>query len=66
MNPEKWATLLASNVELALSARYSTGGKRNENVEIWKGVMVGGCCKAGPGSIKALREECAKKGLLGI
>lgn len=45
-----WAELVADAVGDALESGQ------------WEGVVAGGCCKAGPGAIKALRDEVTKRG----
>lgn len=50
-----WATLVADAVAEAVPT-----GKGQEDT--WAGVVVGGCCKAGPGAIKALRQEVERRG----
>jgi len=50
MNENKWSVTLADVVGQALS----TG--------VWGGVVAGGCCKATPGAIGELRNECEARG----
>jgi len=45
-----WAALVADAVGDALGCGA------------WEGVVAGGCCKAGPGAIRALRDEVERRG----
>ncbi|GAA5944294.1 hypothetical protein JCM3775_003315 [Rhodotorula graminis] len=45
-----WAALVADAVGDALACGE------------WEGVVAGGCCKAGPGAIRALRDEVERRG----
>lgn len=53
LTDDAWASLVADAVQVGRAA-----GK----AEIWGGVIVGGCCKAGPGAIRALKVEVVKRG----
>ncbi|GAA5852617.1 hypothetical protein JCM8547_002565 [Rhodosporidiobolus lusitaniae] len=46
----KWAGLVAGAVQVGRESGA------------WEGVVVGGCCKAGPGAIRALRDEVGRRG----
>ncbi|BGP14814.1 hypothetical protein JCM10213_001819 [Rhodosporidiobolus nylandii] len=52
LTDDKWAVLVAD----AVRAGREAGA--------WGGVMAGGCCKAGPSAIKALKEEVGRRGWL--
>ncbi|GAA5938314.1 homocysteine S-methyltransferase family protein [Sporobolomyces koalae] len=52
LTDQKWANMVADAMEAA----------RNPQVAAWSGVIGGGCCKAGPSAIKALRAEVEKRG----
>lgn len=58
MSTPLWAQLNTSTVKAALAHSTEAGAS------VWGGVIAGGCCKAGPEAIKALREECVKEGLI--
>ncbi|GAA6055939.1 hypothetical protein JCM3770_005605 [Rhodotorula araucariae] len=45
-----WAAHVADAVDTALESA------------VWGGVLAGGCCKAGPGAIRALADECRRRG----
>ncbi|GAA6027963.1 hypothetical protein JCM8097_001803 [Rhodosporidiobolus ruineniae] len=53
LTDNKWAVLVAD----AAGVARASGA--------WGGVVVGGCCKAGPGAIRALREEVERRGWAG-
>ncbi|KAK4050122.1 AdoMet-homocysteine methyltransferase [Microbotryomycetes sp. JL201] len=59
MDEQTWAEKLATTVSKALTYRRSNGTD-----DLFGGVVAGGCCKAGPSYIKALRKVCEDKGLL--
>lgn len=50
LTDDKWATLVADAMNVARDGRA------------WGGVIGGGCCKAGPTAIAALRKEVEKRG----
>ncbi|GAA5975526.1 hypothetical protein JCM10908_005189 [Rhodotorula pacifica] len=50
LTDKSWAKLVADSVAEAVDG------------SVWAGVVLGGCCKAGPGAIKALREEVEQRG----
>lgn len=60
MDESRWATLNTQTVKTALAKTTSDG------LPLFGGIIVGGCCKAGPGAIKALRTECEKEGLVKV
>ncbi|GAA5943544.1 hypothetical protein JCM1841_003363 [Sporobolomyces salmonicolor] len=51
LSDSRWAAVVAEAVAVA---REGDAG--------WGGVIAGGCCKAGFGAIRALREECEARG----
>jgi homocysteine S-methyltransferase len=58
MDETDWATSLVGCVKRALEL------KRGDGEGVYAGVIVGGCCKAGPDSISALRRICMEQELL--
>lgn len=60
MDEDRWATLNTQTVKNALSKTTSGG------LPLFGGIIVGGCCKAGPGAIRALRAKCEKEGLIKV
>ncbi|BGO96966.1 hypothetical protein RTG_00289 [Rhodotorula toruloides ATCC 204091] len=53
LTDDAWASLVADAVMV---------GREAGEGEVWGGVVVGGCCKAGPGAIRALKKEVVKRG----
>ncbi|BGP23598.1 AdoMet-homocysteine methyltransferase [Rhodotorula toruloides] len=53
LTDDAWALLVADAVQVGREAGDGT---------VWGGVVVGGCCKAGPGAIRALRKEVERRG----
>ncbi|BGP30915.1 AdoMet-homocysteine methyltransferase [Rhodotorula toruloides] len=53
LTDDAWASLVADAVEVGRDAGEG---------RVWGGVVVGGCCKAGPGAIKALKKEVVRRG----
>lgn len=64
MNEQKWASILAESVSLALDYKMITknGQKVGKEEFLYGGIFVGGCCKAGPGAIRELRKKCIERG----
>lgn len=58
LNDAEWGSTVADGVEAALARRRADGSPT------FAGVLAGGCCKAGPGAISALRSECSRRKLL--
>lgn len=58
MDEQQWAKLLTQNVKMALELR------REDGEWVYGGVVAGGCCKAGPSAIAALRRSCEEERLL--
>ncbi|KAK4701416.1 hypothetical protein P7C70_g4815, partial [Phenoliferia sp. Uapishka_3] len=53
-----WASKVTDGVQAALGKNNSDGKPT------FGGVLAGGCCKAGPEAISALRSECQSRGLV--
>ncbi|GAA5890187.1 hypothetical protein JCM5296_002843 [Sporobolomyces johnsonii] len=51
LSDSKWAKVVAD-----------AAGVARERDAVWGGVIAGGCCKAGFGAIRALRDECEARG----
>lgn len=56
LTDSSWARLVVDAVSDAVPASASASPSP------WAGVVVGGCCKAGPSAIKALRQEVEQRG----
>ncbi|KAM0750631.1 Homocysteine S-methyltransferase [Meredithblackwellia eburnea MCA 4105] len=59
LDDDEWAHLVANGVEQCLESTLPGGV-----VPTFAGVLAGGCCKAGPSAIKALRRTCVDRKLL--
>ena len=58
LTDSSWARLVADAVKDAVPNPASASPSPSP----WAGVVVGGCCKAGPSAIKALRQEVEQRG----
>lgn len=58
LDPPLWAGKVADVAQFALAAR------KGAEEPTFAGVIAGGCCKAGPRDIVALRKECMERGLI--
>ncbi|KAM0788177.1 hypothetical protein ACM66B_001338 [Microbotryomycetes sp. NB124-2] len=66
MDELTWASKLATTISDTLSYRRSAheGEDDARGDLLFGGVVAGGCCKAGPRYIQALRKVCEERGLL--
>lgn len=60
LTDSSWARLVADAVKDAVPAPAPASASPSPSP--WAGVVVGGCCKAGPSAIKALRQEVEQRG----
>ncbi|GAA6008612.1 hypothetical protein JCM10207_007179 [Rhodosporidiobolus poonsookiae] len=58
LTDERWAKLVAD----AAAPVVPGAAKEGEGEGVWGGVVLGGCCKAGPSAIRALSEEVRRRG----
>lgn len=61
LTDSSWAALVADAVADAVPPVPAALAQGEATGTPWAGVVVGGCCKAGPSAIKALRQEVEKR-----
>ncbi|GAA6058660.1 hypothetical protein JCM10212_004071 [Sporobolomyces blumeae] len=56
LTDSKWAEIVSGSIERLRAVVDGAGAP------VWKGVLAGGCCKAGPGAIKELSRVVRERG----